>query len=238
MPPTLWASSLSSHLAHLMSAATIRERHHEHHKPSQCVATLRAKAGAARHRCELPPLLRAHKVAELRAVEQQRADDEGVGGEQPGRTVGRRLRDHRRADRGRGAGRFSTMMVAPSRCCRLGCSSRAIASEVPPAANGLMMRMMFAAAGCARATTGASNPAATSERLLSTYVSIPVTPLFWAHLGQCLGQQSAGARYRAAFAKGTGCFFSTAERGETSCPAGTAFRAVRWASKEVPDDHV
>jgi hypothetical protein len=81
-------------------------------------------------------------------------------------------------------GRFSTMMVAPSRCCRLGCRSRAIASEVPPAANGLMMRMIFDAAGCARAATGANSPAATSERLLSTCVSIPVSAVFWARVGQ------------------------------------------------------
>ena len=39
-------------------------------------------------------------------------------------------------------GRFSTMTVTPRRCCRAGCRSRAMASEVPPAGNGLMIRTM------------------------------------------------------------------------------------------------
>ena len=62
-------------------------------------------------------------------------------------------------------GRFSTMTVVPSAFARAGCSSRAMASEVPPAGNGLMIRMIPDGAGaCARAATGASSPAARIER--------------------------------------------------------------------------
>ena len=37
-------------------------------------------------------------------------------------------------------GRFSTITVAPRLCCKAGCRRRAMASEVPPAGNGLMIR--------------------------------------------------------------------------------------------------
>ena len=39
-------------------------------------------------------------------------------------------------------GRFSTMTVAPSFCCRPGCAMRAIGSTVPPGGNGTTMRMV------------------------------------------------------------------------------------------------
>ena len=46
-----------------------------------------------------------------------------------------------------------------------------MASEVPPAGNGLMIRTKPPGDVCARAATGARNPAAMIERLVSTSVS-------------------------------------------------------------------
>ena len=90
-----------------------------------------------------------HRVEVLLGIERQalqkRIDRVGVEHEQPGAAVRRRLRRPQRCPRLPDApGLFSMMMVAPSRCCRPGCTMRAIGSTVPPGGNGTMILMTLA----------------------------------------------------------------------------------------------
>src|SRR4051812_20638919 len=70
-------------------------------------------------------------------------------------------------------GRFSTMIVAPRRCCSPACASRAMASTDPPGGNGAMRRMIPDGQLWARAAKGA---AAAAPKMRARLVSFGMVP--------------------------------------------------------------